>query len=137
MVPTEDNDCLWRITVQLPLTQADRATTPYTGVYGAQATADGLFQFRYEIRLAAGDNENQSDPAASTVQGARVLIEGQTERVEHNLKIHYFHAFRPNNKFRRFKGWTLSNKTVFQQYVQHHIYRFQRGESVSQSVPIL
>jgi hypothetical protein len=133
MHPTEDNECLWHTTVQLPLNEVNRATTAYTGVYGVQSadasTGDGLFQFRYEIRLAAGDSENRTDAAASTPEGAPVIVEGQTERVEHNLKLQYFHSFRSNNKFRRFKGWSLTNKTVFQQYVQHHIYRLHKGKT--------
>ena len=138
MHPTVDNDCLWCLTVQMPLSQADRVTTlattasAYSGMYGVQGAGagatDGLFQYRYEIRLADGDTEQRGTALATTPGGVSVLVEGGSERVEHHLKQQYFHSFHHNHKFRRFKGWTLSNKTVFQQYVQHHIFRFQQGE---------
>lgn len=125
---TEDNQYLWFVVVQLPISLADRAVTAYTDGYISQAAGDGLFQYRYEIRLAPDNNENRNDAAAITPGGLSVLIEGQTERVEHILKLRYFHSFRQNHKFRRFKGWISSSKTVFQQYVQHILYCFQRGE---------
>ena len=128
MERTEDNEDLWCVTVELPLSKEDRATTVYTGGYVSQGAGDGLFQYRYEIRLAQGDTENRADVAASTPDGSPVIIEGQMERIEHSLKLQYFDSFRPNHKFRRFKGWTLSSKSVFQQYVQHNIFRFQQGE---------
>ena len=127
MQRAEDNECLWSVTVQLPISEGDRVNNSYAGVYGVQGTGDGMFQYRYEIRLADDDTENRGEAYATTPSGATVLIEGQAERIEHNLKLHFFHSFRPNYKFRRFKGWSQSNKSVFQQYVQHIIFCFQNG----------
>jgi hypothetical protein len=100
MTPDQSNPLLWVAVVDLPLAMSDAA--PY-----------GLFQFRYEI-VSARDG---------------TIIEGQNERTENTMRRNFYHVFRSNYYFARFRGWTASNNNgvVMRHFLQYELSRLRSG----------
>jgi hypothetical protein len=77
MAQDELDSNVWKLDVNLPFTAADFHTY-------------GLFSYKYEIVSA---NEG-------------TISEGQNERTESKLRRHFYHTFKPNYKFQRFRNAT-------------------------------
>lgn len=89
---------LWSISLELPFSLAD--SSPY-----------GIFRYRYEILTRAGN-----------------IIEGNLERSEQQIRTHYFHSFRGNFRYPRFRGWTAPHpRDIFQFYCRSIISDFSNG----------
>jgi hypothetical protein len=99
MVPCADNSMIWTATVNLPFGFSDNCLT-------------GIFSFRYEIVTTSGN-----------------IVEGQNDRFEQGLQRNYFHMFRSNFRYPRFKGWTaMSGKQAFMQFCARNLEKLRRGE---------
>lgn len=99
MNQANDNPLLWFVDVNLPFTMTDSATF-------------GLFQFRYQI-ISAKDG---------------IIIEGQGERIETNVRKSYYHVFRSNYYFPRFRGWVANTGPVVMKHLlKHELLLFRNG----------
>lgn len=99
MLPAFDNPMIWTATVNLPFGFTDHCLT-------------GIFSFRYEIVTVSGN-----------------IIEGQNDRFEQGLQWNFYHIFRSNFRYPRFKGWTaMSGKQAFMQFCAWNLDKLRRGD---------
>jgi hypothetical protein len=90
---------MWSISLELPFSLAD--SSPY-----------GIFRYRYEILTRSGN-----------------IIEGNMERSEQQVRTNYYHFFRGNFRYPRFRGWTTPHpRDIFQFYCQSIVAEFSNGE---------